>query len=119
MPSYAGADFENDVTGQDGMVSRWQREAVFSVRQVPGSDFEDTQYIGRGNERLTVRAYIEDDDDLATLQAAVGATRRTLTNPFGDSVNYSNVILMAVRNVRRLAWEEVIEAELEFMRTGA
>lgn len=116
--TYAGVTFENEISGQDGQVNRWSQQATIVRRLIPYANKEDVQDAGRGNHRVTILAFITSSSGVATLQAAQGTTRRTLTNPFGDSVNYANVMLTRVGEPRRLSWAEEWMVELEFEREG-
>jgi hypothetical protein len=117
--SYAGVSFNTDISGDEGFVNRWEQEAFITRRVIPYANKEDVQSAGRGNYRVTLKAYLTSDSSVATLQAAVGTTLRTLTNPFGDSVNYSNTMLVAVSDIRRRSWQQEWELTLEFERMGA
>lgn len=117
--SYAGVTFNTDISDDEGFVPRWEQEAFIARRVIPFANREDVQSAGRGNYRVTLKAYITSDSGVATLQAAVGTTPRTLTNPFGNSVNYANTLLVGVTDIRRRAWAEEWELTLEFERVGS
>lgn len=99
MPSYAGVTFEAHTPGS--LRPDWQQEAVITRRLIPGGNKENVQSAGRGNRRITVTAILSSAADLATLQAAQGATLRTLTDLFGDTE--VSTALLNVSPPRRLA----------------
>lgn len=116
MPTYAGVTFKVVLEPQD-FRPVWTRQANISVRNIPYANKDNVQSAGQGNFRMTVTAVIAADADLATLQAAVGVTGRTLTDLF--ETNYNNTYLLAVDNPRRQTARQYIWADLTFMREGS
>lgn len=115
MPSYAGVTF-TEVMPDPRSRPDWERRAFITERVIPYANKEDVQSAGRGNYRITVPVTLTNVGDLATLQSAQGATRRTLTNLFGST--YSNVLLVNVGPPER--WENEARAivSLTFVREG-
>jgi hypothetical protein len=115
LSTYANATFYARIP--DGLRPGWEQEPNISVRHLPFANQDDMQAMGRGNYRLTVPARLDDDSAIGLLQAAVGATARTLTDYYGAT--YSNVYLVAVSNPQRLTGQTTWFVNLEFLRAGA
>ena len=117
MATYAGVTLS--ILHPEGFSPHWSQESVVSERIIPYANYAEIQVAGRGNFRLAALALISADADIPTLQAAVGTTLRTLTNPFGDSVNYSNVALVGVGVPGRAANKAKWQVPLTFVRKGS
>ena len=116
MASYAGVTFEELVDSQ-GIRPLWAQRAYISERLVPFGNKEIVQSAGRGNFRISVPVQVTGAGNIATLQAAVGATGRTLTGLFGTT--YSNVLLVGVENPQRMNTANDWRATLTFVREGS
>ncbi len=97
----------------------WEQESNMVRRHIPYSNKDNIQSGGRGNFVMKISCYLTSAADLATLQASVGTTARTLGSL--DGSNYSNTYLIAVRNPHKLGKESFNywACELEFEREGA
>ena len=117
MATYAGVTFE-EIVDSAGIRPSWAQRAYISERLIPYGNLENVQSAGRGNWRVTISAQLTAAEDLATLQAAVGATTRTLGALFGDADN-SNVALIAVDNPWRFNTSNYWYCDLTFVRVGS
>jgi hypothetical protein len=116
MSTYAGVTF--DVVMDDPkQVPVWQQRAFITERVIPYSNNEDVQSVGRSNFKITVPITYEGAGDLATLQAAVGTTRRTLTDFLGST--HTNVLLIEVAQAHRWEYHTRGLAEVTFVREGS
>lgn len=115
MSSYAGVDFDV-VMDNPQQVPVWQQRAFITERVIPYSNTEDVQSAGRSNFKITVAVTYDGANDLATLQAAVGTTRRTLSDFLGATHN--SVLLIEVASAYRWENETRGVAELTFVRQG-
>ncbi len=115
MSTYDGNTFYCRIP--DGMRPDWEQEPNITRRHIPYSYVDDVQSAGIGALRLSVPARVDSDADLAALRGAVGVDKRTLYDYYGT--NYTGVMLVALRNPRRLANSEVYFVDLEFLRDGA
>lgn len=100
MAAYNGVSF-TPVADKAGVLPDWEQAVRIVTHPVPGANKEIVQSTGRGNFRLVLAVTLANATALTTLQASQGATRRTLTDPFGDGVNEANVMLVGVTDVRR------------------
>jgi len=114
MANYAGVTLS--LLHPGSWAARWSQEALIAERPVPYANYADLQSAGRSNFRLEAMALISADADVATLQAAVGVTLRTLTNPFNNGVNYSNVALIGVGIPERIVGQARWRVPLAFVR---
>lgn len=100
--TYGTATFEMEVDDRQGFRPHWQRESHYERRHIHGSNTDDVQFSGLGNERLTIPIYVESDSAMATLLGyRADGIARTLSNPFGDSATYTNVYLVEITGVQR------------------
>lgn len=83
--------------------------------KVPYANFEQIQFTGRGNKRFSIECEIYDDADFETLLGMVAlGSSHTLENPFGDSVDYINMLLVDIKDVWRVTFQEEIHFKLTF-----
>lgn len=114
--SYVNVNF--DVLMPGDFRPGWRREPNVRVTHVPGSAEDDVQFGGLGNWRIRVEALLDSDTadaDIATLQAALSNTARTLVL-FGTS--YASTYLIDVGDPQRAEGYERWRVQLEFMRQG-
>ena len=97
----------------------WQREANVAVRNIPYSGKDDIQHAGIGSKRLTVGIVVLDDSGMASLQASVGATARTLSDLFASGDNYTNVYLISLTDIQRYDYSAVWTATATFIQEPA
>lgn len=114
--SFSGSTFYVEVDN-DAYRPAWSRVPRFVRTPIPGAAYDDLQFAGTGNYRITLTAYSTSDADTANLVAKIG-TSATLTNPFGDSVNYASSVLCDVRELRRLSAGQQWHMVLDFERAG-
>ena len=117
MAAYASVTFIARM--QDSLAPRWRQEATITERVIPYANYDDVQSAGRRNFKLEVEATLTAAADVSTMQAAVGITLRTLTNIFGDSVNYTNVALLSMGPVLKVPGQNYWFVSLVFTRQGA
>jgi len=118
MTTYAGISL-TVLTDAQGWLPKWQRKTYISRAKPIGTSRENLQFGGRGNHVIAINVRLTSAADFATLTSYENdGTARALNDLLGDSVNYSAVYLMEVKNVRQLAWVTVIEAECTFERSG-
>jgi hypothetical protein len=118
MASYNGITFYVLANSQDNTLARpiLMPEDFGVVRnKLPYANMEHIQFTGRGNSRFTLRCEIYSDTDFTTLLGMVnsGATH-TLNNPFGDGVNYANMLLIDMKNVWRVSFAQETHFDLTF-----
>lgn len=114
--TYGGVTFNVVLDG--GMQPMWEQDDGIVERVIPGANKSDVQSSGRSNHRVTIQIRIANDTDMATLQALAGATARALTST-GLSWAYSNVVLRAPKNVRRLGNSAQWFATVTLIRQGS
>lgn len=116
MATFNGATFYT--LTDDGFRPDWYREPQITRTPIPGANYEDVQFGGLGNYRVTVSAYVTSDADMGILKGSIGTGVYTLSDLFGDGVNYAKTMLCDVRKVRRRSWAAEWECELTFERQG-
>jgi hypothetical protein len=115
VSSYAGVTFAV-VMSDPRSRPVWSRRAVITERVMPYANKEDVQSVGLSNWRITVPITLTSAADLATLQAAQGVTKRTLSDFFGSS--HSNTMLTNVGDPDQ--WENTVRivVDVTFVREG-
>ncbi len=98
MSTYAGVTFHGRLE-DDGYRPHWMREKTIARRKLGGGNSEDLQDVGFGNYFIEFDARIDDDAGVATWQASVGLTKRTL-GTFGGT-NWPNVMLTFLGRPKR------------------
>ena len=116
MTTYNGVTFT--VLAEDSMFwPTWENEGNVSVRHIPGGRNDDIQFGGRGFARVSLKAHVTSDADMATLRGSLDGTARTLGDLRGG--NYTNTYLTKISNLRRWDGGETWTCEMEFMRDDA
>lgn len=114
MAAYAGATLYGSPVDL-GWQARWQREKTIVRRKLGGGNSEDLQDVGFGNWFIELTIVVLDDVGVALLQAAVGLTKRSLTNFRGQT--WANVMLTKCgaprRSITEAAWEVDVRFEYE------
>lgn len=83
--------------------------------KIPYAHQEQIQFTGRGNKRFTLDCEMYSDSDFETLLAMVAlGSSHTLMDPFGDSVDYTNMLLVDMKDVWRVTFDEEIHFKLTF-----
>lgn len=113
---YAGVTFK--VEAEQGLWrTHWTQEVKSAELTVPYADGNIVQYGGLGDLTLDCAAVLSADGDLEALQAAQGATRRTLTWFGGQS--WANVNLHKVGAPRRWDGGATWRVSLVFRRSAS
>lgn len=114
MAGYAGVTFYGSPVAE-GWQARWQREKTIVRRKIGSSNLEDLQDVGFGNWFIEFEIVVLDDTGVSTLQAAVGLTKRTLSDFRGQS--WPNVMLTSIgaprRAIEHAAWTVDVRFEYE------
>lgn len=96
--SFGGVDMDVRKAG-DTSVPDWELQARNVTTTVPFANWEQVQWVGASNPRLTVEARIDGGDDLDTLRDALRDGTVGTLSYLGD--NFSNVHIDAITSVRR------------------
>ncbi|MHB1131652.1 MAG: hypothetical protein ACYC4L_04620 [Chloroflexota bacterium] len=112
--SYNGATF--NVISDAGFTPRWLRKPVIARKHYPFSDNDDIQYGGRERPTVVLKVGVDSDAAWNLLEAGADGVARTLSNPFGDGVNYASVKITDIRSIKRRTYAQEWEAEIEFVR---
>ena len=117
--TYNGISFDVYTEDDQGRTARFQNAARYSEQEVPYANFAFVQYGGRGNPRVTLKLNLTNDSDYASLNASADGVARTLTNPFGDGVDYANVVLFDVSGPMRQNYAADWNFQVTFVQKGA
>lgn len=111
MAGYAGVTFYGSPI-ELGWQARWQREKTIVRRKIGASNSEDLQDVGFGNYFIEFEIVVPDDAGVATLQAATGLTKRSLSDFRGQT--WANVMLTSFGRPRRAINEAVWKVDVRF-----
>lgn len=102
------------ISAADGMASVWTRPVFVARKSVPYSDFEVTQFTGRGNSRVAVQAQFASQSAYEAMREMAGdGVARGLTQFFGQ--DHASVYLVNFSGGRTsLASSGYFVAEIEF-----
>jgi hypothetical protein len=121
MASYGGVTIYVIAENSNGQIvyKDWDQhdDSAVARTKIPYADAEYTQYVGRGNDTLTLKVDIYSDADYNTLRGFRGdMIPRTLVDPFGLGIDYQNVLLQRVYDAERVTYQEEWHVTLMFER---
>lgn len=120
MAAYGGRSFNVYQQGS-GLLPQWTRESNVTVRHYAGGAKDNIQFGGQGNYKMEVQAYVPPSvatsTEVASWQALVNGTARTLSSLWGQTFN--NVYLIGVGEAQWHGIENFYTIPLTFMRLGA
>lgn len=89
-----------DILVPDSWAPRWQREERVVTTPIPGASVDDVQWLGLGNQTLTVPVMVATEADLSTLEGSRGITKRSITDFIATGVTITGVMLLKVTDCR-------------------